>query len=268
MFKKKILSFATMLMVSATALIGCGKSDAKADALDKIKDKGTITIGLEGDWQPWSYHDADSNKVIGYDADVAKELGKRIGVKVKLVEAPWESLFAGLDDGRYDLVINGVDITKERSQKYDFSDPYAHIHTALVVKGDNTEIKSFEDLKGKKTVNSIGSTYMTLAEKYGAEATGVSTLDETIQNVMDGRADATLNSEDSIATYLKTKPDADIKVVATTDDASDVAIPMKKGESTKTLRTAINKALKEMKADGTLAKISNKYFNKDVSLDK
>jgi cystine transport system substrate-binding protein len=109
---------------------------------------------------------------------------------------------------------------------------------------------------------------MTLAEKYGATATGVSTLDETIQNVIDGRADATLNSEDSIATYLAEQPDANIKVVATTDDASDVGITMKKGEKTKTLRDAVNKALNEMRKDGTLAEISKKYFNKDVSLEK
>jgi cystine transport system substrate-binding protein len=83
--------------------------------------------------------------------------------------------------------------------------------------------------------------------------------------VIDGRADATLNSEDSIATYLQTKSDAPIKIVATTKDASNVAIPMKKGESTKTLREAVNKALSDLKKDGTLAKISNKYFNKDVS---
>jgi cystine transport system substrate-binding protein len=265
---KKLLSLALVAVLSVSVLVGCGSKASSKDALESIKDKGTITIGLEGDWQPWSYHDKDSNKVIGYDADIARELGKRLGVKVKLVEAPWESLFAGLDDGRYDLVINGVDITKERQEKYDFSDPYAHIHTALVVKGDNTEIKSFEDLKGKKTVNSIGSTYMTLAEKYGATATGVSTLDETIQNVIDGRADATLNSEDSIATYLAEQPDANIKVVATTDDASDVGIPMKKGEKTKTLRDAVNKAVSAMRKDGTLAEISKKYFNKDVSLEK
>ena len=264
MIKKRLAALISVFALSLTAFSACGKS-ADKDALDAIKDKGTITIGLEGNWQPWSYHEADSDELIGYDADVARAIGKKLGVKVKIVEAPWESLFAGLDDGRYDLVINGVDVTEERQQKYDFSDAYAHIHTALVVKDDNTEIKKFEDLKGKKTVNSIGSTYMTLAEKYGATATGVSTLDETIQNVIDGRADATLNSEDSIATYLQTKPDAPIKVVATTKDASNVAIPMKKGESTKTLRKAINKALSEMKSDGTLAEISKKYFNKDVS---
>lgn len=262
----KIFKSIAALLLASTMLAGCGakgKSDSK-DALADIKDKGTITVGLEGDWQPWSYHDSDTNKVIGYDADVARAIAKKLGVKVKLVEAPWESLFAGLDDGRYDLVINGVEITDERKEKYDFSEPYAYIHTALVVRNDNTDINGFDDLKGKKTVNSIGSTYMTMAEKYGAEATGVSTLDETIQNVIDGRADATLNTEDSIATYLQEKPDAPIKVVATTDDSSKVAIPMKKS-GTASLKKAVNKALSDMSDDGSLAEISQKYFGKDVS---
>lgn len=150
---------------------------SNADGLLKqVLDKGTLVAGMEGNWAPWSYHDLDTNEVIGYDADTARAIGEKLGVEVQIVEAPWESLFAGLDDGRYDIVINGVEVTDERSEKYDFSEPYAYIHTALVVRKDNEEIKSFDDLKGKKTVNSIGSTYMELAESYGASAAGVSTL--------------------------------------------------------------------------------------------
>ncbi len=134
---------------------------SNADGLLKqVLDKGTLVAGMEGNWAPWSYHDLDTNEVIGYDADTARAIGEKLGVEVQIVEAPWESLFAGLDDGRYDIVINGVEVTDERSEKYDFSEPYAYIHTALVVRKDNEEIKSFDDLKGKKTVNSIGSTYM------------------------------------------------------------------------------------------------------------
>ncbi len=239
---------------------------SNADGLLKqVLDKGTLVAGMEGDWAPWSYHDADSNEVIGYDADTARAIGEKLGVKVEIVEAPWESLFAGLDDGRYDLVVNGVEVTDERSQKYDFSEPYAYIHTALVVRKDNDEIKSFDDLKGKKTVNSIGSTYMELAESYGASAAGVSTLNDTIQNVIDGRADATLNADVSIYDYLNQQPDANIKIVATTDEASHVAIPIRKGDDTASFEKAVNEAIKELKADGTLAKLSEKYFGSDVT---
>lgn len=233
--------------------------------LKQVLDKGTLVAGMEGNWAPWSYHDLDTNEVIGYDADTARAIGEKLGVEVQIVEAPWESLFAGLDDGRYDIVINGVEVTDERSEKYDFSEPYAYIHTALVVRKDNEEIKSFDDLKGKKTVNSIGSTYMELAESYGASAAGVSTLNDTIQNVIDGRADATLNADVSIYDYLNQQPDANIKIVATTEDASHVAIPIRKGDETASFEKAVNAAIGELKADGTLAELSEKYFGSDVT---
>lgn len=239
---------------------------SNADGLLKqVLDKGTLVAGMEGNWAPWSYHNLDTNEVIGYDADTARAIGEKLGVEVQIVEAPWESLFAGLDDGRYDIVINGVEVTDERSEKYDFSEPYAYIHTALVVRKDNEEIKSFDDLKGKKTVNSIGSTYMELAESYGASAAGVSTLNDTIQNVIDGRADATLNADVSIYDYLNQQPDANIKIVATTEDASHVAIPIRKGDETASFEKAVNAAIEELKADGTLAELSEKYFGSDVT---
>lgn len=239
---------------------------SNADGLLKqVLDKGTLVAGMEGNWAPWSYHDLDTNEVIGYDADTARAIGEKLGVEVQIVEAPWESLFAGLDDGRYDIVINGVEVTDERSEKYDFSEPYAYIHTALVVRKDNEEIKSFDDLKGKKTVNSIGSTYMELAESYGASAAGVSTLNDTIQNVIDGRADATLNADVSIYDYLNQQPDANIKIVTTTEDASHVAIPIRKGDETASFEKAVNAAIEELKADGTLAELSEKYFGSDVT---
>lgn len=246
---------------------GTGTVDlSNADGLLKqVLDKGTLVAGMEGNWAPWSYHDLDTNEVIGYDADTARAIGEKLGVEVQIVEAPWESLFAGLDDGRYDIVINGVEVTDERSEKYDFSEPYAYIHTALVVRKDNEEIKSFDDLKGKKTVNSIGSTYMELAESYGASAAGVSTLNDTIQNVIDGRADATLNADVSIYDYLNQQPDANIKIVATTEDASHVAIPIRKGDETASFEKAVNAAIEELKADGTLAELSEKYFGSDVT---
>ena len=239
---------------------------SNADGLLKeILDKGTLVAGMEGDWAPWSYHDTDTNEVIGFDADTARAIGEKLGVQVEIVEAPWESLFAGLDGGRYDIVVNGVEVTDERSEKYDFSEPYAYIHTALVVRGDNSDITGFDDLKGKKTVNSIGSTYMELAESYGATAVGVSTLNDTIQNVIDGRADATLNADVSIYDYLNQQPDANIKIVATTEDASHVAIPIRKGDETASFEKAVNEAIQQLKEDGTLAELSEKYFGSDVT---
>ncbi len=241
------------------------ETDDAEGQLGAVQSAGKMVVGMEGDWVPWSYHDTDSNEVIGFDADTARAIGEKLGVEVEIVEAPWESLFAGLDDGRYDMVVNGVEITEERSEKYDFSEPYGYIHTALVVRGDNEDIHGFEDLSGKKTVNSIGSTYMELAESYGASAAGVSTLNDTIQNVLDGRADATLNADVSIYDYMNQQPDADIKIAAVTEEASQVAIPMRKGDESASFREAVNEAVRELKEDGTLAKLSEQYFGSDIT---
>ncbi len=241
------------------------ETDDADGQLGAVQSAGKMVVGMEGDWAPWSYHDTDSNEVIGFDADTARAIGEKLGVEVEIVEAPWESLFAGLDDGRYDMVVNGVEITEERSEKYDFSEPYGYIHTALVVRSDNEDIHSFEDLSGKKTVNSIGSTYMELAESYGASAAGVSTLNDTIQNVLDGRADATLNADVSIYDYMNQQPDADIKIAAVTEEASQVAIPMRKGDESASFREAVNEAVRELKEDGTLAKLSEQYFGSDIT---
>ena len=139
--------------------------------------------------------------------EVMQAIAAKLGVTATFAETEWDGIFAGLDSGRYDIAANGVEVTDERAQKYDFSTPYGYIRTALIVRGDNTDIQSFEDLKGKHTANSIASTYMTLAEGYGATAAGVDTLDQTIQMVLSGRADATLNAEVSFYDYMNVHPD-------------------------------------------------------------
>ena len=170
-----------------------------------------------------------------------------------------------MDAGRYDIVVNGVEVTPERTEKYDFAEPYAYIRTALIVRGDNETIKTFEDLNGKKTANSIASTYMNLAEDYGATCYGVDTLDETLTMVLQGRVDATLNAIVSYTDYMAQHPDANLKVVATTEDASNVAIPMRKGAETASLLEAINQAIAELHEEGVISELSVKYFGEDIS---
>ena len=177
----------------------------------------------------------------------------------------WDGLLAGVDGGRYDSMANGVEITEERAQKYDFSDPYCYIRTAIIVKSDDDSINSFEDLNGKTTANTISSTYATLAESYGAKTTGVDDLNQTIELLLNGRVDATLNAEVTYFDYLKEHPDANIKIAALTNDASQVAFPVRKGDETATLREALNQAINELREDGTIAEISEKYFGTDLS---
>ena len=232
--------FAVLLAALMLSSLLAVTVSADGDLLAQIRERGTIIIGLEGDWAPWSFVD-ENDELTGFDVEVARAIAAKLGVEVQFIPGEWDGLFAGMDAGRYDIVINGVEVTPERTEKYDFTDPYAYIRTALIVRGDNESIKTFDDLKGKKTANSIASTYMNLAEDYGATCYGVDTLDETLTMVLQGRVDATLNAIVSYTDYMAQHPDANLKVAATTEDASNVAIPMRKGEETASLMEDISK---------------------------
>ena len=251
---------------SSAAASGAASSAAStgaADQLAAIQTNGKLVVALEGAWQPWSYHD-ESDTLVGYDVEVSRAIAEKLGVEPEYVESDWDSLFAGLDAGRYDMVCNGVEVTEERAKTYAFTTPYGYIHTALAVRKDNTDITSFEDLKGKTTANSLASTYMELAESYGATVQGIDTLEETIQLLTAGRIDATLNADVSFYDYLNVHPDADFKLVAQTAEASHVAIPVLKSEDTAYL-DALNTAIEELRADGTLKTLSETYFGQDIS---
>ena len=250
---------------SSAAASGAASSAAStgaADQLAAIQTNGKLVVALEGAWQPWSYHN-ESDTLVGYDVEVSRAIAEKLGVEPEYVES--DCLFAGLDAGRFDIVCNGVEVTDERSKTYDFTTPYGYIHTALAVRKDNEDIKSFEDLKGKTTANSLASTYMELAESYGATVQGIDTLEETIQLLTAGRIDATLNADVSFYDYLNVHPDADFKLVAQTEDASHVAIPVRKGDDSASLLEAINTAIEELRADGTLKALGEKYFGQDIS---
>ena len=261
--KKKLFAAILCLALTGACLAGSVFGEEQ-DLLAKILEKGTVTIAMEGNWAPWTFEDEDGN-LVGFEVEVSSAVAEKLGVKAEYVTGEWDGLLAGVQAGRYDLMANGVGYTEERAQAYYYSDFYAFNRTVLVVRSDNDDIRSMEDLKGKTTCNSANSTYQLIAEKYGATVKDVESLDGTIEELLAGRVDATLNAEVSINDYLKEQPDANLRIAAYDDDVECVGMIMPYGESSKSLQEAINKALDELREDGTLKEISEKYFGMDIT---
>lgn len=230
--------------------------------LEAIKSAGKLRIGTEGTYAPFTYHDA-TGALVGFDVEIGREIAKRIGVEAEFVEGKWDGLIAGIDANRYDAVINQVGITEERQAKYDFSEPYIASKAVLIVRGDNTEITGFAGLAGKKSAQTLTSNFATLATDNGAELVGTDGFDQSIALVVDGRADATINDSLSFFDFKKQKPDVDVKIAATQENADYSGVLIRKGNPE--LLAAINEALAAIKADGTYEQISEKYFGADVS---
>ncbi|WP_411033610.1 amino acid ABC transporter substrate-binding protein [Shinella sp. BYT-45] len=250
-------------LAAAAALQAAVLAPALAgENLAAIQSAGALKIGTEGTYAPFTYHDA-SGKLVGFDVEIGEAIAKRLGVKAEFLEGKWDGLIAGLDANRYDAVINQVGITEERKKKYDFSEPYIASKAVLIVRADDDSIKSFADLKGKKSAQSLTSNFGKLAQESGAELVGTDGFDQSIQLVLTGRADATINDSLSFLDFKKHKPDANVKIAAEQADADYSGVIIRKGEPE--LLEAINKALAEIKADGTYQAIADKYFGQDVS---
>jgi len=223
---------------------------------------GTLTVATEGTYKPFSYHD-ETGELVGYDVEVSKAVAEKLGLEVDFQETEWAAIFAGLESNRFDVIGNQVSINEEREEKYSLSDPYSVSPGALVVASDNTDITGFDGLEGKKAAQSATSNWYELAAGYGADIEEVEGWNESVSLLTSGRIDFTLNDRLTVLDYLATEGDDTIKIVAETDDPSLSAYAVTKDNSA--LTDAINEALAELSADGTLAEIGEKYFGEDVS---
>lgn len=239
-----------------------GAQPTETTLYDAIKEDGTLTVGTEGTYAPFTFHN-DEDVLTGYDVEVIKEVAKRMDLEVEFKETQWDSMFAGLNAERFHLIANQVGINDERKENYDFSEPYTYSTAVLVIPKDSEGITSFEDLSGKKSAQSLTSNYGKIAEENGAELVGVEGLAQAIELMKQGRAEATVNDKLAVLDYIKQKGEDDIQIVAETDDVTEMAFIFNKDN--KELVDAVNEQLKAMKEDGTLKKISEEWFGEDVS---
>ncbi|MEK5441239.1 amino acid ABC transporter substrate-binding protein [Fredinandcohnia sp. FSL W7-1320] len=273
--KKQFFLF-SIILTFAFFLVGCGGTDQDNNAgneenndteqtgslFDEIKEKGVLTVGTEGTYAPYTFHN-EEDKLTGFDVEVIREVAKRMDLEVEFMETQWDSMFAGLNSKRFDLIANQVGINEDRQANYEFSEPYTYSSAVLVVAKDNSDIASFEDLKGRKAAQSLTSNYGAIAQENGAEIVGVEGLAQSIELIKQGRAEATVNDKLAVLDYIKSQGDESIKIAAESDDVSEMAFTFNKGNED--LVKAINEQLAAMKEDGTLAKISQEWFGEDVS---
>jgi cystine transport system substrate-binding protein len=246
-----LLTLAAALLAAAS-LTGCSSGGA---------DPGTLRVGTEGTYSPFSYQGTDG-RLTGYDVEVAQAVGARLGRQVEFVQTPWDAIFAGLEAQRFDLVANQVTINDERRARYDLSEPYTVSEGVIVTRADDTTITSLADLRGRTTAQSATSNWATVARDAGANVEAVEGFVQAIQLLKDGRVDATVNDTLAVGEYQRTSNDPGVKIAGTTGDTSEQAFAARKDSG---LVPEVNRALAELRADGTLRTISEKYFGSDVS---
>ena len=282
MKRKSFISLMAVL-AAAGALSACGGSSSTAagaadsassaasgqpaDRLEAARQRGTLIVALEGAWSPWCYHD-DTDTLVGYDVEVSRAIAEYLGLEPEYVEGEWDGLFAGLEAGRYDIVCNGVEVTEERAKSYDFSEPYAYIHTALAVREDNTDITSFEDLAGKTVGVQLGTTGdLLMSEEVGEgeDKLGIAGVEQynkaadAVQALLTNKIDAVCIDDQVAKNFVAANPD-ELTTLDTAFAEESYAIAVSKDNPD--LTEQLNGAIAELKEDGTLDAILDKYIAK------
>ncbi|CAN5315924.1 ABC transporter permease subunit [soil metagenome] len=255
-FRRALLA---MVLLAALLTAACGSSQNGADT---AADSGVLRVGTEGTYAPFSYQDPATGQLAGYDVDVANAVGERLGKTVEFVQTPWDSIFAALEANRFDVVANEVTITPERQAKYDLSDPYSVGEGVIITRADNNSITSVEDLRGKTAGATVTSNWAQVSRDAGATLEPVEGFTQAITLLNQGRVDAVVNDSIAFHAYQSETDDQSVKIAATIGEKSEQGFAANKNSG---LLPELNRALAELRADGTLETISQKYLNANVT---
>jgi len=256
--KLSVIALTTLALATSTV------ASAKDSLLDRINQKGTITVGTEGTYAPFTYHD-ESGKLTGYDVEVTRAVAEKLGIKVEFKETNWDSMLAGLKAGRFDLVANQVALTTpERQAIFDKSEAYNWSGAVLVAPKTETRIQKIEDVKGLRAAQSLTSNYGELARKYEAVLVPVDGLAQSIKVIETKRADFTFNDSLAILDYIKKNPKSDLKIFWESDDKVGAGLVVDKGNDEALAK--ISKAIIELRNEGKLKALGEQFFGRDVSV--
>ena len=235
-----------------------------ADLLDAVRTRGTLRIALEGTYPPFNFKDAKTGQLAGYDVDVAKLVCAKLGVRPEFVTTEWSAILAGLGAGKYDVIVSQVGITPRRRQAFDFSQPYTYSAPQLIVRrNEASTYKSLADLKGRTIGVGQGSVFEQQVRAVpGIEVKSYPAAPENLQDLAFGRIDAALNDSLMVA-YLLKNSQLPIRAGARVGDVERMGIAFRKGNPK--FHAAVDKALDDARAEGSLKQVSLKWFGVDAT---
>ncbi|HEY8464538.1 MAG TPA: amino acid ABC transporter substrate-binding protein [Bacillota bacterium] len=262
---KKNVLIVLLLSMAAFIISGCGES-AKDNSWEKVKEKGQFVLGLDDSFPPMGYRN-EKGEIVGFDVDIAKEVCARLQIKLKLQPINWDAKEQELNSGKIDCIWNGFTITAERQNNLLFTAPYMKNRQVLIVNA-GSPFRSLADLKGKKLGLQAGSSAadaLNSATDFKASLQEVVEFDDNMMALMDlekGGIDVVLMDEIVARFYIKNK-NKQYQVLDEELASEDYGIGFRKKDQK--LMEKIQNTLEEMAADGTLAKISAKWFDRDIT---
>jgi L-cystine transport system substrate-binding protein len=265
---KKLLT--VFLALGLLLLAACSNSDKtastdkKQNSWERIKASGKLVVGTEGLYFPVTYFDKDTKKLTGFDVEVVRELGKRLGLKVEFKTMEFDGILPSLRAGKIDLAANDFTITDERKQKFDFTIPVKYSYGSAIVRDNDNSIKTVEDLKGKKIGGSLTSNYSTFAQNHGAQVIAYTGADAELPDIVNGRIDAVLNDYLVLIQEIKQYNKPGLKLVKGLKFEPNVGAFVMQKDSPE-LKKKLDNELQKMIDDGTVGKLSQKFYGADVS---
>ncbi len=270
---KKILAL-VLALVMALSLVACGGDEDNGqkeedNSLQRVLDAGKLSIGAEGNWIPYVYNEEGTGEITGFEVEIAREIAKRLGVEADFqISDSWDPVMAGLDAGRYDIVICGCNPNPERQEKYALTASYAENPYCMVTAADNTEVTKFEDLEGKLVIDSPASAAGKIAQSFGATVAD-GDLTAAMDQIATGRAVATINNVAAVDAYMKSRPEVAVKIAAVYEPAAGEEYMVESAgvlrKDDQALADKISEIIGEMIKDGTCYDLTVKYFGTTVA---
>ncbi|OFI01565.1 cystine-binding periplasmic protein precursor [Clostridium acetireducens DSM 10703] len=264
---KKLITLVLSVVFIFTMFIGCGNSnkdakDSNMNSLERVKKSGKLTMGLDDSYPPMEFRDSQNN-LVGFDIDLGKEIAKKLGVKPEFTITDFNGIILSLKSSKFDMILSTLSMTEKRQKEVLFTEPYIVGGQIIAVKKGNTSITKAEDLKGKLVGYQLGSTSENAARKIEGikNLKSYDKVTEAFHDLSLGRIEAII-VDGQVGGYYMKKDGGDYTILKEKLTKEPVGIGFKKED--KELRDAVQKAIDELKKEGTLSKLSIKWFGYDI----